>query len=165
MRSFVTGLAYWGMALLASDVMHFVYVWRFHQALLVLPHIPMMATLALMALPEMEVRLYYPFGQNIAPYVKAAQDKMIDRMPCMGSLKAIAGLSLYLGIASLPRAVWLFPYVSFLGPLERVTEPFAFLWPTFSMMILVYSACTFVVILFQCIVSLFGDSKGAEKED
>mmetsp|Transcript_35571 Transcript_35571/g.96458 ORF Transcript_35571/g.96458 Transcript_35571/m.96458 type:complete len:166 (-) Transcript_35571:75-572(-) len=165
MRSFVTGLAYWGMALLASDFMHYAYLLRLEHALLVLPHIPVAATLALMALPEDEVRLYYPCGQKVAPYVKAAQDKITERMPCMGSLKAVAGMSLYLGIVALPRAVWLIPPISFLGPLERVTEPFAFLWPTFSMMILTYSVCAWVVIIFQWFASLLVDTPGPEKED
>mmetsp|Transcript_137245 Transcript_137245/g.382837 ORF Transcript_137245/g.382837 Transcript_137245/m.382837 type:complete len:165 (-) Transcript_137245:125-619(-) len=164
MKSFAAGLAYWGMALLASDFMHYVYLLKFGQAILVLPHIPLMATLALMALPELEVRMYYPFGRVIAPYVKAAQDKLIERAPCMGSPKAIAGLSLYLGLASVPRAVWLLPSVAFHGPLERVTEPFAFLWPTVALLLLAYSACALVLVLLQCALGL-GQALAGEKED
>mmetsp|Transcript_104050 Transcript_104050/g.233587 ORF Transcript_104050/g.233587 Transcript_104050/m.233587 type:complete len:168 (-) Transcript_104050:83-586(-) len=167
MRSFVTGLAYWGMALMASDAMHAVYVLRFETVFWVSLHIPMMAMLALMALPEMEVRLYYPCGSKIAPYVKAAQDKITERAPCLGSLKAIAVLSLYFGLASIPRSIWLLPALSYLGPLERVTEPFAFLWPTFTLMMLVYAVCAIIVVIFQMLMSLLTDSvsPGPEKED
>mmetsp|Transcript_39336 Transcript_39336/g.58601 ORF Transcript_39336/g.58601 Transcript_39336/m.58601 type:complete len:165 (-) Transcript_39336:3-497(-) len=132
--SFMTGVFGWGLLLLCSDLFHFICVGNILHICLVAAHLPLVAILALMPLPEDEVRTCCPFGASLVPWLRGSQDLISRRAPCLSTPRGIAALAIYIGWAAVPRATRDSPVTAFRGPLERLCGPFSYLWPAFSLL-------------------------------
>ncbi|CAK0836026.1 unnamed protein product [Prorocentrum cordatum] len=87
-----------GVALIVSDLCRHCAAGTAAQALFALAHVPLVGALGLMALPEAEVRDYYPFGSILAELVKAAQHALASRIPCLASPASSAVLAIYVRV-------------------------------------------------------------------
>mmetsp|Transcript_48563 Transcript_48563/g.138814 ORF Transcript_48563/g.138814 Transcript_48563/m.138814 type:complete len:177 (+) Transcript_48563:90-620(+) len=164
-QSSISGICFWGVVLLLNDLWYYACALDVWKSALVLVHLPLMANLALLALPPDEVRDYYPLGQKLAPRLQAWHDWAAGRMPCCQRPLCIAITSLYLGLLSLPRATWATQEAAFLGPLELLCEACSFLWPTFTGLSMGFAGCSLLAItaggLLSCLSGAGGAGRGS----
>merc|ERR1712133_143026 len=112
----------WGVALLSSDLLHWLMVNRVDVLIPVGLHWLLMCLSLLLFLPD-----------------TTARATVIRRCPCCFDLPLVPPLlAFYLGLFTLPRASWNTDDATFFGPLEE-WPPMHFLWPVFTTLQLLLS--------------------------
>lgn len=150
---FISGIAYWGTALMVSDILHYLESGHTIGAAATMSHLPLMVTLALVALPLEEVRQFCPCGKRlVAPAVDGYHRMLTSWFPCFGRRLLVTFLSLYLGLCSSLRSLWLIPDVAFRGPLERWWEPLEFLWPVVTALLLTCAGLNILAVVLRYIL-------------